>query len=42
MLDLLIAFAASDQSKWDRVIQEGNMAVWAGLTYLHLVPGVGN
>ena len=42
MFELLIQFAASDQSKWDRTLHEGEMAIWLALTYLHLVPGFGN
>ena len=41
MLDIVVTFVA-DQSKWETTIHEGEMALWAGLTYLQLFPLWGN
>lgn len=42
MLDLIVTFVADDQSKWETTIHEGEMALWAGLTYLQFFPLWGN
>lgn len=41
MLGTIIQFV-SDQNAWDRTLHEGEMAVWAVLTVIHLIPGYGN
>lgn len=43
LLATVLEFVSQDdQSKWERLVHEGEMALWLGLTYFHLVPGFGN